>query len=121
MANEADNFDQEVSKLVAAKDYVAAKKKYEEFQQAMADELVRVKQNMARENRIKNAEKTQDNLFKEKGYRVQEEALFRQGIDLYKTKQYLEAKSIFDELASQGDERAKGLFKKDRPHDPLVL
>jgi len=50
IAQEASDFDQEVYKLTQSSDYPAAKKKYEEFQQTMLNDLTKVKQNLAHEN-----------------------------------------------------------------------
>lgn len=111
IAQQADNFDQEVYNLANAKDYTAAKKEYDEFQAAMMNELVKLKHNLIHGNRQAHA-MSQDELLKEKGYRVQVEAVFRQGVDLYRRKQYHEAKSIFEQLAYQGDGRAKAYLKK---------
>ena len=50
IAQEANDFDQQVYKLTQSSDYPAAKRKYEEFQQAMLNDLTRVKQSMAHQN-----------------------------------------------------------------------
>ncbi len=50
IAQEANDFDQKVFQLTQSKDYPAAKKKYEEFQQAMLNDLTRVKQIMSHQN-----------------------------------------------------------------------
>ena len=47
IAQEANSYDQEIFKLTQAKNYLAAKKKYAEFQQAMIDDLARVKESTA--------------------------------------------------------------------------
>jgi hypothetical protein len=45
---QADNFNQEILKLTQSGDYAQARKKYDEFQQAMVDDFGRLKQSIAR-------------------------------------------------------------------------
>ncbi len=49
---------------------------------------------------------------KDKELRQQKERVFQQAVDLYDSKKYDQAKIIFGELASQGDDRALGYLRK---------
>jgi len=46
----AEDFDQEIYQLIQSKDYPAARKKYDEFQHAMMDDLAKIKKTMTSED-----------------------------------------------------------------------
>ncbi|MDE1921521.1 MAG: hypothetical protein KGJ09_08405 [Candidatus Omnitrophica bacterium] len=52
IAQEAENFDQEIFRLTQAKDYAAARKKYIEFQQTMIHELAGLKKTVQLRNSL---------------------------------------------------------------------
>jgi hypothetical protein len=112
IVQKADGFDQEIAKLVRAGNYAAAKEKFNEFQNTMADDLEKVKKSVSSQEEADNLEKNGSAVFNENGYKHVESDLLRQGIDLYRTRDYEEARIIFNELAYEGNRQAKAYLKK---------
>lgn len=109
LTDRADLMDQEVSKLIKAGNYAEAKKRYEAFESSMENELKEIRASVAAKVGIAQ---TPGPALKEKGYKQQEEAVYRLGIDLYNKKEYGEARVIFNALAKHGDNRAQPYLKK---------
>ncbi len=113
MAEKADRFDQEVARLVKARKYGAAKAKFNEFQTAMAGDLGTLKASVTAQREAVNAKnKRRSDVLNRGTYQRLEQNFFRQGIDLYKMKNYEAARIIFSELAYQGNAAAKAYLKK---------
>ena len=114
ISEKADNFDQEVAKLIKAKNYAAAQAKFDEFQNAMAYDLKNVKSAVKSRGGWPGhrPEKKASRVFDENGYKRLENNFFRQGITLYRTKNYEAAWIIFNELAYQGNREAQAYLRK---------
>ena len=116
IAQQADHFDQDVSRLAQRENYDATRSKLLEFQNTMISDLENLKRSLAKSNYTKASPAImtadQQELLHDKAYRREADYIFRQGIELYRQGNYLEAKSIFLELASQGDRRAKAYLRK---------
>jgi len=112
IAQKADHFDQDVSRSIKEGNYAAAQAKFDEFQDTMAEELNNVKASLEVRGVLNDTVKKKGGVFDESGYRHLEEKFFRQGIELYRSKNYAAARIIFNELAYQGNKRAKAYLEK---------
>jgi len=112
IAKQADQYDGQVADLVKSGDYKAARAKYFEFQAAMADNLRHTKQFLVNKIGTDRWSLRKSVEFDENDYRRLEKNFFGQAVELYKTKNYEAARIIFNELASQGNMRARAYLRK---------
>ncbi|MEI6437251.1 MAG: hypothetical protein WCO69_00705 [Candidatus Omnitrophota bacterium] len=109
----AEAYNREVFRLLREKEYAAANKQFAEFQRAM---LVEVKKFNAAVDRKKEGSSVvygrKGALSRDPGYLAQEKVVFAQGVALFKSGQYGEARTIFIQLASQGNAYAEEYIRK---------
>jgi TolA-binding protein len=124
-----DELEQAMLDLKKIKETIASEREEQNIAKTQIHEQQKTTQEAMKVLREKNVEANQHKIdqerkehqrqdakeaqaFKEKEERNQRNILFRQAIEFYKVKKFREAKLIFEELAAQGDPRAKGYINK---------